>query len=318
MKPILLNLEPKGYSVSAQEELTKYFEYREVDLDLPIEVQLEKVNGIITRLGFKLDKVFLSHVEKLWFVATATTGVNHIDASYMDKVGAEVISLKGEVEFLNRITPTAEHTWGLLLSLIRNYKPAFQGVELYEWNRERYLGHQLYGKKLGIIGLGRLGKMVANYGQAFGMVILFNDIEDKETDYHQVSLEYLLTQCDVISVHVPLSDETERLLSYDELSLVKSTVFIINTARGEIIDEEALLHYLKCNKISGAALDVLAGEVDWGTSPPIDTPLIGYAKDNSNLIITPHIGGACPDAMRMTEKFIANKICSYYLNEFCK
>lgn len=312
-KPILLNLEPTGYSELAVRELKKYFDYREFDDNGEVSKQLEEAYGIITRLGFNLDKKFLSQSKKLAFVATATTGVNHIDVGYVSHTcNGAVISLRGENEFLNRITPTAEHTWGLLLALIRNYKAAFRDVEKHNWQRDNFLGTQLFGKTLGIVGLGRLGKMVARYGHAFGMRVLFCDAVKIESNYKQVSLQNLLTEADVISVHAPLNALTIDLLSYREFELIKPTSVLVNTARGELVNSNALLQALKSNKIAGAALDVMSEEVAWKGKIPENNSLIDYASKNKNLIITPHIGGACPDAMRATEEFIANKIIRYW------
>lgn len=316
MKPIIINLEPEGYSKLAADKLEKYFEYRVLSPDKVLEEEISEVVGIITRLGFNLTREFLSRLPNLRFVATATTGVNHVDQEYMEEIGGKVISLKGETDFLDTITPTAEHAWGLLIALIRNYKSAFDSVEKYRWNRDLFHGERLRGKKLGIIGMGRLGRMMAKYGIAFEMNVVFYDNKDINFERaQQVSLSELLSTSDVVSIHLPLLDSTFNFFSYHEISLMKSSAFLINTARGEVLNEEALIWGLEEGEISGAALDVLAGEVSWGTSIPDDNRLIAYAKCKSNLIITPHIGGACPEVMRLTEDFICDKVLTYSKKE---
>ncbi len=308
-KPIILNLEPTMYSERARELLLPDFEYRELNDRRRLSEEVVQADGIITRLGFNIDKNFLKMTPKLSFIATATTGTNHIDNEYLTKVlGADLISLKGETDFLNKITPTAEHTWGLLLALVRHYKAAFFDVENYKWQRNNFLGSQLHGKTLGIIGLGRLGKMVANYGHAFGMNIMYTDIKEVKSTFKQVELTHLLKNSDVISIHAPFNESTRNLLSFKELEHVKPSCFLINTARGELVNSRAILRALELKKMAGAALDVVSGEVHWEGDIPIDCELINYAKKYQNLIITPHIGGACPDAMRLTEEFIARKI----------
>lgn len=312
LKPLLINLEPGDYSVNAVAEISKHFDYREYSDRRALDGQIKDAIGIITRLGFNLTQDVLEPLHKLQFVATATTGVNHIDEQFLSNRGGKVISLKGETDFLNKITPTAEHTWGLILALMRRYKAAFSSVENQVWNRSGFLGAQLFGKTIGIVGLGRLGLMVANYAKAFGLDVIYCDIVDKPASFSRVGLSELLEKSDIVSIHAPLNDTTLNLISKDELSLMKSHSVIINTARGELIDEGALLLALEKKSISGAALDVINGEVAMGGVIPADNMLLNYARDHENLIITPHIGGACPEAMRATEEFIARKINLYY------
>lgn len=315
MKPILLNLEPLDYSTIAKKMLEEYFEYRELDSNLPVKNQIMDATAVITRLGFKIDSALISEAVNLKYVLTATTGTNHIDEKLLTKRGALTISLKGETRFLERITPTAEHTWGLLLALCRNYKAAFEDVHCYNWNRDAHLGTQLLGKTIGILGLGRLGKMVANYATAFGMNVIYTDIAEQNLMYKKVELLELLSESDVVSIHLPLNDDTFNLVDVDFFAALKPGAFLINTARGEILDEQALLGSLKSGRLKGAALDVMDQESDWQAHIPRNNPIVSYAKKHSNLILTPHIGGACPNAMRMTEEFIASKLLQVFLEK---
>ncbi|MCF8780317.1 D-isomer specific 2-hydroxyacid dehydrogenase family protein [Vibrio sp. IRLE0018] len=308
MKPLIINLEPEGYSLKAASRLGEYFDYREVQNGKILPEQLKEASGIITRLAYQINHDFLGDVEKLKFVATATTGINHID----ETLGLDIVSLKGERAFLNKITPTAEHTWGLLLALARQYKKAFKSVEQFVWNRDEHLGIQLYGKTIGIIGLGRLGRMVAQYAKAFGMRVVYHDNQAVNSEFESVSLDTLLQQSDVVSIHLPLESDTVEFISYKELSMMKPGALLINTARGEILNEDALLDALLSGRLAGAALDVVSEEKAWGGIVPAENRLVQYACNHHNLLITPHIGGACPDAMRMTEEFIAEKIIQHY------
>jgi D-3-phosphoglycerate dehydrogenase / 2-oxoglutarate reductase len=308
IKPILLNIEPFKFSKIAKKMLQNYFDYREATSESLIKQELPGACVLLTRLGYNLNKDFLCNAKKLKYVVTPTTGTNHIDEVYLTRIGANVVSLKGEIEFLKKVTPTAEHTWGLLLALLRDYKYAFQDVENYRWRRDDFKGSQIKGKTIGIVGMGRLGEMVAKYASAFGMEVIFSDICQIKSHHRQVSFLELLKNSDVVSIHVPLDNTTRGLFSYEEFSIMKSTAIILNTSRGDIIDDCALLDALENKKLSGAGLDVLKFEEDWGLNVPTDHALIGYAKRNSNLIITPHIGGACPEVMRLAEEFISKKL----------
>lgn len=308
MKDILINLEPLGYSEIAKKNLQKYFEYRELDTNQPLYDQIADASVIISRLKYEINEEFLCHAPKLKFILSATTGINHIDITYTKRAKIKVICLKGESAFLSTITSTAEHTWGLLLALVRKYKPAFSSVDSFQWQRDAFQGIQLKEKALGIIGLGRLGKMVANYGHAFGMKVIYYDIKKQSSTFSQVSLKELFQQSDVISIHVPLNESTYNLISNSAFNSMKDSSYLLNTSRGEVINQEALIQALQNSKIAGAALDVISGEEKWSQEPPKDNILINYAKNNANLILTPHIGGICPEAMRATEIFIAEKL----------
>jgi D-3-phosphoglycerate dehydrogenase len=247
-------------------------------------------------------------------IATNATGTDHIDLAYAEKKGVEVISLKGEYEFLRNIHATAELTWGLILAGIRKIPTAFDSVKQLEWDRNRFLGNELFGQRLGIIGLGRIGEKIANYAQAFGMnVIAYDVIPDKALKYPFVTMCSTLSECinnsDILTVHVPLNDDTNKLIGRNEISLMKNNSFLVNTSRGAIVDGEALLEALTTNRIAGAALDVLEGEgVDGFVK---ENSLVRYASGNENLLITPHIGGVTFQSWEKTELFIAEKVKHY-------
>ncbi len=316
MKPIILNLEPNQYSEVAKEKLEQYFEYKEFDPLCHVSEQIDTASALITRLGFKVNSELIGQNSNLKYVLTATTGTDHIDEEYLEKLKIKIISLKGEIDFLKKVTPTAEHTWGLLLALCRNLKSAIKDVEEYNWNRDNHLGLQLFGKTIGIVGLGRLGLMVSNYATAFGMNVLYTDIHDKKVEHERLELLELMSRCDVISVHLPLDATTKKIINSNCFNVMKPGALLINTSRGEIIDEPALLKALKTGLLMGAGLDVLIDESNWHGVVPETNKIIRYAKKNHNLIVTPHIGGACPDAMRMTEEFIAEKLISLFFQ--CK
>jgi D-3-phosphoglycerate dehydrogenase len=278
----------------------------------------KNVIGVICRLGTIFNAENLECYENLRFIATITTGLDHIDLDYCHKRGIRIISLKGEVEFLSEITATPELTWGLLLSLVRKIPLAHNDVISGNWQRERFYGRSLKNKTIGIIGLGRIGKIVASYAHIFGMRINVVDIvyEPLEPDLviHRCNLEELVKTSDVITIHVPYDEQTKNLLNRNILSKLKKNSIIINTSRGGILDEVALLEYLLSGAIGGAALDVLSFETN-KNNIKIKNDLIKYATENDNLIITPHIGGSTYEAMQLTSEFIAKKVIYFLKND---
>jgi len=266
--------------------------------------------GIVVRLGITLDKELLSRFNRLSFVATITTGTDHIDTQYCKKEGIQLISLRGHTEFLKEIHATPEHTWGLLLSVMRKIPWAFDSVQKGIFDRRDFFGRELYKKCFGIIGFGRIGKILAQYAHSFGMDVIVYESKDVEEDRYKVksvSLEELLKTADIISINLPLNKSTLHFLNEEHFKLMKKNAVLINTSRGAIIDEDALLTALKNNDIAGAALDVLEHEsLEQGVSS--GHPLIKYARSNQNLLISPHIAGSTIESMEETSFFIVKKI----------
>ncbi|EKE11871.1 MAG: hypothetical protein ACD_15C00006G0002 [uncultured bacterium] len=245
------------------------------------------------------------------FIITATTGLNHLDLHALKDAGIEVLSLKGQTSFLENITATAEHTLGLLLSLVRRISAAHHSVLQGQWDRDLFKGIEIAGKKLGIVGYGRLGKIVASYCRAFRMNIMVYDpyVETYKDSIVRVdSLEELFSNADFITLHIPLNTATTRLIDRKLLSLMKGSAFLINTSRGEILDEGGLLDALKEKRIAGAALDVICEEDNFSG----DNPLVVYARNKENLLLTPHIGGCTWESMERCEEFMAKMLLSAF------
>jgi D-3-phosphoglycerate dehydrogenase len=293
----ILNLEPDGYSTDARAILEGVGEYVDACWNLTT------VDALIVRLAYRIDADFLSEFPRLKYILSATTGLDHIDLIEAEKRGIKVLSLKGETGFLRSIPATAELTWGLILSLLRNIPAAVQSVKSGEWDRDAYKGHDLRGKTLGIIGMGRVGRQVARFGDAFGMSVIGHDKTFPRNAEMYWQLDDLLRQADIISIHVPLDESTRGMIGATEFSLMKKGAYLINTSRGEVIDEPALLHALENGHLAGAAVDVMNDER--GIRNP---GLLEYARTHDNLIITPHIGGCTFESMAATEIFMANKL----------
>ena len=253
------------------------------------------------------DKM-ITAAPKLRIVSCATTGSDHIARAELDRRGAPVRTLREDGELLRNITPAAELSFGLVLACARKLVPAVAHTRQGEWVREDFPGLMLNGRTLGLVGCGRIGQWMARYGAAFGMRCLGHDphVDPWPDTIERTPLEDLVTQADVISVHVHLSDETRGLLSPDLLAKAKPGVIVINTSRGGIVDETALLAGLESGRIGAAGLDVLEGEPDIAAHP-----LVQYAKTHDNLLITPHCGGFSPDAVRVVCRRAAEKIVAH-------
>jgi D-3-phosphoglycerate dehydrogenase len=251
------------------------------------------------------DRSLLELAPGLRVVSTATTGVDHIDAGFLAKRRIPLLSLAGEREFLQTLTPAAEHSWLLLMACARRLRGAVQHVLDGKWRREEFPGIMLRGKTLGLVGCGRIGTWVSRYARAFQMDVLGYDpyVPAWPVEIVKSDIDTLLATSDFVSIHVPLNSETRGMLGKREFALMKNKAILINTSRGSILDESALLTSLKKGCLAAAGLDVLDGE------PAIhDHPLLEYARQHDNLILTPHIGGFCPDAVKAAVTHAAQRI----------
>jgi len=284
-------------------------------VDLALDDQT--VDGLIAQADVVLDAYMrvrfngerLARATKLALFVTATTGADHIDAAALAARGIPLLTLKGQQEVLRNITPAAEHSCLLLMACARRLRAASESVLQGEWDRNRFPGIMLRGKVLGLVGCGRIGQWMARYATAFGMQVLgFDPYLQAWPDFIQPApLADLLGRVDFIGVHVPLCAETTGLLGAAELALVKPGAILVNSSRGEIVDEVALLNALESGRLAAAGLDVLAGEPDVA-----DHPLLRYAKTHANLLITPHIGGFSPDALAFVLEFSCGRISTHF------
>jgi D-3-phosphoglycerate dehydrogenase / 2-oxoglutarate reductase len=312
VNPSIVILEPDGYPERA---LAMLRSCREVVLNRgggdPSHL-LDSAEILIVRLKFLLDKTFLERAPKLKLIATGTTGLDHIDLSTANARGIIVLSLRGETAFLSTVTATAEHTWALLLALLRHIPEAHRSVINGEWDRTPFFGRELQGQTLGIVGLGRIGRMVAQYGLAFRMRVIGYDPYASgwvEGVGKVGNLNELIHNAVIISVHVPLSEETLGLIGKTQFSSMKRGSILLNTSRGAVLDEAALLEALEGGQIGGAALDVIHDEYNSASGPR--EQLIRYAASHTNLLITPHLGGATFESLEKVELFMAEKILKH-------
>lgn len=308
----ILHLEAENYSQASMNKLKRLGEVyclnpgNEQELDAYLSK--EQYNVIVISIGFLFDETRLRNQKQLKYIISPTTGLNHIDLNYCQQAGINVISLKGEEKFLSTITSTAEHTWSLLLALTRNVIAANKHVNNGGWDRTLFLGSELYGKTIGIIGYGRLGKIVSKYASAFGMKRVVYDIAaEKVPTRLYKTLEDLLSVSDVVVLLASYSEDNIDLISMDEIKRMKPGCYFINTSRGELVNEAALIFGLENQIIRAAALDVLKEDSNWKKETPQSNKLLKYSKAENNLLITPHIGGYGENSIQRTRKFIIEK-----------
>jgi D-3-phosphoglycerate dehydrogenase len=267
------------------------------------------VSVLWVRLRHRIDAEVLAAAPALTLIVTATTGLNHIDLDEAERRGVGVMSLRGETAFLEGVAATAEHTLALSLALLRRLPAAAGHVLSGGWDRDRFKGSEICGKTVGVVGYGRLGRIVARYFSALGAAVLACDPAIDESNpppgVESVRLPELLARADLVTVHANLHAGNAGFFGWPEFGAMKRGAWFVNTARGELVDEAALLDALRSGRIAGAALDVLCAEHDAAIG---ERALVRYARDHDNLIITPHIGGCTPESMQKTEIFLATRV----------
>lgn len=297
-KPVVLIAEE--LSPATIEALGPDFEVRRCDgadraALLPAVVDAD---AILVRSATKVDAEVLAAATRLKVVARAGVGLDNIDVKAATQAGVMVVNAPQ-----SNIVSAAELAVGLLLAAARNIAPASAALKGGEWKRSRYSGVELYEKTAGIVGLGRIGVLVAQRLSAFGMqVIAFDPFvaagRAAQMGVRLVSLDELLRTSDVISVHLPKTPETVGLIGDDQLALVKPSVILVNAARGGIVDEHALATALKDGRVAAAGIDVFA------TEPCTDSPLFGF----ESVVATPHLGASTDEAQEKAGVAVARSV----------
>ncbi|BBU40769.1 MAG: phosphoglycerate dehydrogenase [Bacillaceae bacterium] len=265
------------------------------------EDELNLFDALLVRSSTKVTKELLGKMTSLKIIGRVGVGVDNIDIDEATKQGVIVINAPNG----NTIS-VAEHTLAMISSLMRHIPQANISVKAKEWNRSAFVGSELYGKILGIIGFGRIGIEVAKRAKAFGMKVhVFDPILTPERannfGVEMLSFDEVLSSADIITVHAPLNEKTRGLLNKDTLAKTRKGVRIINCARGGIIEEEALLEALENGHVAGAALDVFEVE------PPIHSKL----ADHPSVIATPHIGASTKEAQFKVAAQIAEEVLRF-------
>ncbi len=282
----------------------------EFDRPLTNAELVEKVKGVEGLLSLLTDRIDGDLMDaagpQLKIISNYAVGFDNVDVKAASDRGIIVTNTPSDE--VNEAV--AEHTWALILSLTRRIVEADEATRRggYKgWEPDIFLGHSLLGKTLGIVGLGRIGSMVARRAKGYQMEILYTKREpdkeaEKELGVKFVSLEKLLFSSDIISLHVPLTEETRHLININTLKKVKKGAFLVNTARGAVVCERDLVECLKNGKLGGAGLDVFENE------PDIDPELIGM----ENVILTPHIASGTLEAREKMGELAVSAIRDFF------
>src|SRR5207302_7733755 len=266
-----------------------------------LEAEITDADALIVRSATKVTEHLLARAPKRRAVGRAGVGVDNINLEAATKRGVLVMSTPG-----GNSVSAAEHTFALLLSLARQVPRLDRAIHEGRWEKSSAAGTEVRGKTLGLVGLGRIGSEVAVRAQAFDLRVLaydpfISEAAAREMSVDLVPLEQLLSESDFVFLHTALSPATQNLISAENIRKMKNGARIINTARGELVDETALAEALKTGKLSGAAVDV------FGEEPPKNSPLVGLP----NVIATPHVAGSTAEAQEEVGTQVAVQIKDY-------
>jgi D-3-phosphoglycerate dehydrogenase / 2-oxoglutarate reductase len=260
--------------------------------------------------SYKIDKELLENTS-IKTINSCSTGLNHIDLDYCKKNNIKIQCHKNDFNLINQLPSTSELAFGLMLSLLRQIPQGQKHVSEYKWDYTQFMGRQVKDLKVGIVGYGRLGKMMYNFCKAFGASVMIYDpyVRDQLPDRFLLnnwcsSLEQLFEFSDVVSLHVHVTDETKYMINKDLFGSIKKDCYIINTSRGEIVNELDIAVGLKTNIITGYATDVIENEFDDLTKSPI----IDAMNTGENIIITPHVGGMTIEGQTKAYKHSIKKL----------
>ena len=306
-------LEPLGFSSVALSELQQLASVELYDKTCSLASFLADKEILFIRLHYYIDDGFLAMAPILRWICTPTTGLTHLDETALTGRKIGILSLQGEQDFLSNVRATPEHILGLTLSLLRNYKEAFRSTERLDWDRDRYRGREIFGKRVGIIGLGRVGRILARYFVALEAKILYFDIDSDIVPPPEVEkasdLGSLIDASNIVLLCASLNTENQGLISPALIDRMRGKYFV-NAARGELIDEAYLADKIYEGHFAGVALDVIQQET--GRENRLKQFLT--LTCHQNLILTPHIAGATFESMAKTEEFIVKKLAALLLS----
>lgn len=264
---------------------------------------LPKADAIIIRSSTNPDKAFLDAATNLKYIIRAGEGTDNIDKAYCKEKGIKVSNTPGANN-----NSAAEHALALMLTVLRHTANANASMKTGEWNKAAFTGNELWKKKIGIVGFGRIGQLLCKRLQGFEPEVMFFDpgVTNTEFDYATKvdSVAEIFKTCDVISIHTPLIDATRNMVNTDMLNHMKPNAILINAARGNIVVEDDLYNHLKEGKIKGAGFDVFSKE-----------PLSGSnLTELNNIVLTPHLGGSTEEAQFRVGEMAGHQVCEFLLN----
>ncbi len=264
----------------------------------------KKINTIFcnpNRQGYILNNDILKGTS-IKLINTASTGLNHINLNDCKKLGIKILSLTKDYKLIRQLPSTSELAFGLMINLERNIFPSFHSVKKKKWDYSSFIGNELASLTIGIIGLGRLGNLMANYAKSFGMKVVYYDPFKRIKKFKKTNLKELIKVSDVISIHTHVEKKTKYMINKKNLKYAKKKPVIINTSRGEIVKEQDIIWGFRNNLIRGYGADVIEKEFeDIGKSPIIKN------LNNYNILITPHVGGMTYQGQLRAYKFAVEK-----------
>lgn len=297
--PAVLALSPSFQRLKAAAEV-RYFD----SLPGPEDVLVERIQGaesiVNVRSSSKITRAVMQRSPALRHISIWGTGTDNVDLPAARELGIRVTNTPAV-----SATSIAEHTLALMLAVARRIPQIDARVRAGEWPRGGMV--QLHGKTLGVVGLGEIGRRFARLGEAIGMKVVTWTMNPKpELGFRHVSLEELLSTSDVVSLHLRLSDDTRHFLDASRLALIKPSAIFVNTARGPIVDETALLHALQSGRLAGAGLDV------FDTEPlPSGHPVLSL----QNVVLSPHAAGVTPEALEAGLALAVDNVLSFFNGE---
>ena len=269
------------------------------------EELLQVVGGyeaLVVRSRTKVDREVLDKASSLRLVARQGTGLDNVDVEYAHAKGVTVVNSPESL-----VEAVSEHVLLLMLAMARKLVPAHESTKAGRWEKNSLVGSELKGKVLGIVGLGRIGRRIAEIAKVMGMSVLAYDVVPIPPDVvarlelRIVGLDEIFRSSDFITLHVPMTDETKHMVDGRRLSEMKGSAFLVNTSRGGVVDEEELASALKEGRLAGAALDVFE------TEPPT-----GAILTAPNVILTPHVGGQTAEAQTDAASVITEKVSDFF------
>ena len=271
---VLVELQSIGNCIDISSSLSK---------EQALDKEIAEAEILVIRSSTKLTKEIIEKGNNLKIIARCGVGIDNIDVEYAKSKNIKITNSPSA-----NLLSVVELTVALIINAARKINLSDNHLKDGKWNRKEFIGMELSGKQLGIVGYGKVGRLVSDRMKSFGMSITFYDpyIDDWNGPENNVELDELLTTSDVISIHVIKTEETENLISKEKLNLLKESAILINTSRGGVVDEDYLIELLRSNKLFGAGLDVYSEE------PPKN--IDNFA--DTNLITTPHIGASTNEA----------------------
>ncbi|HOV86197.1 MAG TPA: phosphoglycerate dehydrogenase [Syntrophobacteraceae bacterium] len=264
---------------------------------------IKDYDALVIRSATKVRADVIEAAEKLKVVARAGIGLDNVDVEAATKRGVVVMNTPD-----GNVITTAEHTIAMLLSMSRNIPQAMHSLKSGKWEKKRFQGKEVFHKVLGVIGIGRIGRVVADRALGLKMKVIAYDPYISAEVIHKmgiegVSLDELLARSDYITIHTPMTPETRGILNEEAFKKMKKGVFVLNCARGGVVDEEALYEAIRSGIVAGAALDVFTKE------PPTDNPLLTLDQ----VVVTPHLGASTEEAQENVAMAVADQIMDYLL-----